>query len=55
MGKMISVQTIAVAAAATGLTVTEQSRLFRFTLRHSIAWGIGIGCLVFLLAYGIHM
>jgi L-lactate transport len=55
MGKMISVQTIAVAAAATGLSVTEQSRLFRFTLRHSIAWGIGIGCLVFLLAYGIHM
>lgn len=55
MGKMISVQTIAVAAAATGLTVSEQSRLFRFTLRHSIAWGIGIGCFVFLLAYGIHM
>lgn len=55
MGKMISVQTIAVAAAATGLTVTEQSRLFRFTLRHSIAWGVAIGGLVFLIAYGIHM
>jgi L-lactate transport len=55
MGKMISVQTIAVAAAATGLSVAEQSRLFRFTLRHSIAWGMGIGCFVFLLAYVIRI
>ena len=36
MGKMISLQTIAIAAGATGLNQQEQSRLFRFTLRHSI-------------------
>ncbi|HEX4032019.1 MAG TPA: lactate permease LctP family transporter [Terracidiphilus sp.] len=54
MGKMISVQTIAVAAAATGLSVMEQARLFRFTLRHSIIWGLGIGCLVLVVTYGIH-
>ena len=36
MGKMISLQTIAVAAAATGMSTADQSRLFRFTLKHSI-------------------
>ncbi len=36
MGKMISLQTIAVAAAATGMSVADQSKLFRFTLKHSI-------------------
>jgi L-lactate transport len=55
MGKMISVQTIAVAAAATGLSVMEQARLFRFTLRHSIIWGLGIGCLVLVLTYRSHI
>ena len=34
MGKMISLQTIAIAAGATGLNQQEQSRLFRFTRRH---------------------
>jgi L-lactate permease len=36
MGKMISLQTIAVAAAATGMCVGDQALLFRFTLRHSL-------------------
>lgn len=53
MGKMISVQSIAVAAGATGLSVLEQARLFRFTLKHSIILGLLIGCLVLLYAYGL--
>jgi lactate permease len=55
MGKMISVQTIAVAAAATGLTVMEQSKLFRFTLKHSIFLGIVMGCLALVYAYVLHI
>jgi len=53
MGKMISVQSIAVAAAATGLSVMEQSKLFRFTLKHSILLGIAIGCIAMLYVYGL--
>src|SRR5260370_42428676 len=34
MGKMISVQSIAVAVAATGMTSTDESRRFRFTIQH---------------------
>ncbi|MFP5208324.1 MAG: L-lactate permease [Acidobacteriota bacterium] len=55
MGKMISVQTIAVAAAATGLSVMEQAKLFRFTLKHSIFLGAVIGLLALLYAYGLHI
>jgi len=55
MGKMISVQTIAVAAAATGLSVMEQSKLFRFTLKHSIVLGLIIGCLALFYTYGMHI
>src|SRR5688572_22394094 len=36
MGKMISIQSIAVAVAATGMTTADESRLFRFTIKHSI-------------------
>ena len=36
MGKMISVQSIAVAVAATGMTRADESRLFRFTIKHSV-------------------
>jgi lactate permease len=36
MGKMISVQSIAVAVAATGMSRSDESRLFRFTIKHSI-------------------
>jgi L-lactate permease len=51
MGKMISLQTIAVAAAATGMSVAEQSKLFRFTLRHSIFLAALVGVEVMLYAY----
>ena len=36
MGKMISLQSMAVAVAATGMARSEESKLFRFTLKHSI-------------------
>ncbi len=55
MGKMISLQTIAVAAAATGMSVSEQSKLFRFTLKHSILLASLVGLEVMLYAYVIHL
>jgi lactate permease len=55
MGKMISLQTIAVAAAATGLTVPEQAKLFRFTLRHSILLAAVVGVEVLIYVYAIHL
>ena len=51
VGKMISVQTIAVAAAATAMSVADQAKLFRFTLRHSIVMATAIGVEVMLYAY----
>jgi lactate permease len=51
MGKMISLQTIAVAAAATGISVPDQSKLLRFTLKHSILLVCLVGCLALLMAY----
>jgi lactate permease len=51
MGKMISIQSIAVAAAATGLTVTEQAQLMRFTVRHSIFLAAMIGLVTLFYAY----
>ena len=36
MGKMISLQSIAVAVAATGMTPADEGKLFRFTIKHSI-------------------
>ncbi len=55
MGKMISLQTIAVAAAATGMSVHDQSRLFRFTLKHSLFLAFVIGCLALFYTYGLHV
>ncbi len=55
MGKMISIQTIAVAAAATGLSVPEQSQLFRFTLKHSIFLASVIGLVVLFYTYVLHV
>jgi L-lactate transport len=49
-GKMISPQSIAVASAAVGLTGNE-SDLFRFTVKHSIAFAALIGVLTVLMAY----
>ena len=51
MGKMISLQSIAVAAAATGMPAAEEARLFRFTLRHSILLATLIGFVVVVYAY----
>jgi L-lactate transport len=51
MGKMISLQSIAVAAAATGLEARQESELFRFTLRHSVALATVIGLIVLFYAY----
>ena len=54
MGKMISLQSIAVAAAAAGLSVADQAKLFRFTLKHSIFLASVVGVEVMLYAY-VHM
>jgi L-lactate transport len=54
MGKMISLQTIAIAAAATGLTQPEQSKLFRFTLKHSVLLATMVGLIVLLYTYVFH-
>jgi lactate permease len=52
MGKMISLQSIAVAAAATGAgTGREEARLFRFTLKHSILLASVVGVIVMFYAY----
>jgi lactate permease len=51
MGKMISLQSIAVAAAATGMSASDESRLFRFTLRHSILLASVLGVIVTIYAY----
>lgn len=51
MGKMISLQSIAVAAAATGITVKQQAKLLRFTLKHSIILAALVGVEVLIYAY----
>ncbi len=51
MGKMISLQSIAVAAAATGMPIEDEAKLFRFTLRHSLLLASLIGCVVLFYAY----
>ncbi len=52
MGKMISLQTIAIAAAATGISVAEQSKLLRSMLKHALLLVGLVGCLALLMAYG---
>jgi len=52
MGKMISLQNIAVAAAATGMVHRDEGRLFRFTLRHSVFLAGMVGVIVIFYAYG---
>jgi lactate permease len=51
MGKMISVQSIAVAVAATGMSRDDESRLFRFTIKHSILLMAVMGLISMLYAY----
>src|SRR5262249_36376649 len=45
LGKMISLQSIAVAAAATGMSPSEEGRLFRLTFWHSLVLVAGMGVL----------
>ena len=51
MGKMISLASIAVACASTGLTSADESRLFRFTFKHSIFLAALVGVVAMLFAY----
>jgi lactate permease len=51
MGKMISLQSIAVAVAATGMTSADESRLFRFTIKHSILLMVLMGIISMMYAY----
>ena len=51
MGKMISVQSIAVAVAATGMSRDDESRLFRFTIKHSVLLMIVMALLSMMYAY----
>jgi lactate permease len=51
MGKMISLQTIAIAGAATGLDHADQTRLFRFVVRHSVLLTAITGVVALLCAY----
>jgi lactate permease len=51
MGKMISIQSIAVAVAATGMTSADEGKLFRFTIRHSVFLMIVMGIISMLFAY----
>ncbi|MGE4271669.1 MAG: L-lactate permease [Desulfitobacterium sp.] len=50
VGKMISPQSIAVAAAATGL-VGRESELFKFTIKHSLAMLVAVIAIICLQAY----
>src|SRR6202011_2545218 len=51
MGKMISLSNIAVGAAATGMVREDESKLFRFTLRHSVLLACITGLIVLFYAY----
>ena len=51
LGKMVSLQSIAVATAATGMPRDQEPKLFLFTLKHSIGLTIVMGILAMLFAY----
>ena len=51
MGKMISLQSIAVAVAATGMASSEEGRLFRVTLKHSIILMLFMAIVTMIFAY----
>jgi lactate permease len=51
MGKMISILSIAVAVAATGMTTADEGRLFRFTIKHSVLLMVLMGIISMLFAY----
>jgi L-lactate transport len=51
MGKMISLQSLAVAVAATGMPRSEEGKLFRFTFKHSVFLAVILGLMTSLYAY----
>ena len=51
MGKMISLQSIAVVLAATGMPQSDESKLFRWTLRHSLFLTALTGLMVMIYAH----
>ena len=51
MGKMISLQSIAVAAAATGMKADDEAKLLLFTLLHSVFLASLLGLLTVVYAY----
>jgi lactate permease len=51
MGKMISLSSIAIAVAAAQMHRTEEGRLFRFTLKHSVFLASVMGLLTLFYAY----
>jgi|WetSurMetagenome_2_1015567.scaffolds.fasta_scaffold42410_2 L-lactate transport len=51
MGKMISLQSIAVVLAATGMPASDESKLFRWALRHSLLLTALIGLIVMVYAH----
>lgn len=51
MGKMISLQSIAVAVAATGMPQSDESKLFRWTLKHSLLLTALIGLIAMVFAH----
>ena len=51
MGKMISLQSLAVAVAATGMARSQEGELFRFTFKHSVFLASVLGLLTCVYAY----
>jgi L-lactate transport len=53
MGKMISLQSLAVAVAATGMARSEEGKLFRFTIKHSVFLAAVLGIITTIYAYTV--
>lgn len=51
MGKMVSLSSIAVAAAATGMQASDEARLFRSNMRHSVILASVLGLVTVFYAY----
>ena len=51
MGKMISLTSLAVAVAATGMPRSEEGKLFRFTVKHSVFLAALLGVIATIYAY----
>ncbi|MCX7009397.1 MAG: lactate permease LctP family transporter, partial [Kiritimatiellaeota bacterium] len=51
LGKMISLQSIAIVLAATGMPQTDESKLFRWSMRHSLLLTALVGLVVMLYAH----